>query len=113
MLLISYTVFSVPAFPELEAILNVATGSTSRMYKYRKSSKAFRYQNPDGSHRSRTCINKEQAKILQDAFDKNQFVDNQTQINLEQITGLPGKVIKVWFQNRRREKKIVKKFIEL
>lgn len=59
--------------------------------------------------RNRTSISKEQAKILQNVFELNQFPDSEVRKKLEGITGLPGRVIQVWFQNRRREKKLLVK----
>lgn len=59
--------------------------------------------------RNRTSISKEQAKILQNVFELNQFPDSEVRKKLEGITGLPGRVIQVWFQNRRREKKMIVK----
>ncbi|XP_050503453.1 homeobox protein Hox-B4-like [Diabrotica virgifera virgifera] len=55
--------------------------------------------------RNRTSISKPQAEILKKAFEKNPFVDNDTKEQLEAATGLPGRVVKIWFQNRRRENK--------
>ncbi|CAH1155424.1 unnamed protein product [Phaedon cochleariae] len=49
--------------------------------------------------RNRTTISKEQAQALQAAFDKNPYY---TKGDLEQTTRLPERVIKIWFQNRRR-----------
>lgn len=59
--------------------------------------------------RNRTSISKEQAKILQNVFELNQFPDSEVRKKLEGITGLPPRVIQVWFQNRRREKKMILK----
>ncbi|KAG5890745.1 hypothetical protein JTB14_013092 [Gonioctena quinquepunctata] len=91
-------VFSVPPFPGLEKLLE-STTEPSRRRKYRGS-------RPFPSQRSRTSITKEQSKALQNAFEINPFIDDHMKNQLEITTGLPGRVIKIWFQNRRRENKI-------
>lgn len=59
--------------------------------------------------RNRTIINKEQATFLQNVFEINHFPDSGLKKELERVTGLPGRVIQVWFQNRRRKMKITGK----
>lgn len=59
--------------------------------------------------RNRTSISKEKAKILQNVFELNQFPDVEVRKKLQSLTGLPSKVIQVWFQNRRREKRLKQK----
>lgn len=56
--------------------------------------------------RSRTSISKEKAMILQKIFELNKFPDAEIRMKLQEITGLPARVIQVWFQNRRRENKM-------
>lgn len=58
------------------------------------------------SSRNRTNINKEQAAFLQNVFEINHFPNPSLRKQLERVTGLPGRVIQVWFQNRRRKMKI-------
>lgn len=58
--------------------------------------------------RNRTKISNEQGKILQRFFETNQFPDGEQRMQLVKITGLSTRVIQVWFQNRRREKKTLK-----
>lgn len=62
--------------------------------------------------RNRTNISKEQADILQSVFEINPFPDVTMRRQLETVTELPVRVIQVWFQNRRREKKIKRKDFE-
>lgn len=59
--------------------------------------------------RNRTSISKEQAKVLQNVFEMNKFPDSKVRKKLQEMTGLPSRVIQVWFQNRRREKKMITK----
>nr|CAI5854439.1 unnamed protein product [Callosobruchus analis] len=56
-------------------------------------------------HRNRTVISKKQVEVLQAVFDVNPFPSKDIRTRLEKVTGLPMRVIRVWFQNRRREKK--------
>lgn len=63
--------------------------------------------------RNRTTISKSQAKILQEVFEANQFPDSELKKKLQERTGLSTRVIQVWFQNRRREKKMNTKHIEV
>lgn len=58
------------------------------------------------SSRNRTIISKEQVTFLQNVFEINHFPDAGVRKQLERVTGLPGRVIQVWFQNRRRKMKI-------
>lgn len=52
--------------------------------------------------RSRTNIPPEKTAILEKVFSVSPFPTNQEKANLAQITGLPAKVIGVWFQNKRQ-----------
>ncbi|KAG5890737.1 hypothetical protein JTB14_013084 [Gonioctena quinquepunctata] len=61
------------------------------------------------TQRNRTVIGRYKSKILQDAFDRNQFLTVHDKERLARITGLPDRVIQIWFQNRRREKKCKEK----
>nr|CAH7722248.1 unnamed protein product [Callosobruchus chinensis] len=60
---------------------------------------------PPPGHRNRTVISKKQVEVLQAVFDVNPFPSKDIRTRLEKVTGLPMRVIRVWFQNRRREKK--------
>lgn len=55
------------------------------------------------SVRNRTHIDTFQAEILRKFLEKNPFPNSEERFLLEQQTGLPAKVIQVWFKNRRRE----------
>lgn len=74
--------------------------------KKAKGSKAFNTEKISISCRNRTIITKEQATFLQNVFEINHFPDAGIRNQLERVTGLPGRVIQVWFQNRRRKMKI-------
>lgn len=74
--------------------------------KKAKSSKSISIDKYSMSGRNRTNINKEQATFLQNVFEINHFPDAGLRKQLERATGLPGRVIQVWFQNRRRKLKI-------
>lgn len=74
--------------------------------KKSKTSKGIGMERFSMSSRNRTVINKEQAAFLQNVFDINHFPDAGLRKQLERATGLPGRVIQVWFQNRRRKMKI-------
>lgn len=52
--------------------------------------------------RSRTNISPEKTAVLETAFNSSPFPTSQTKVQLAQMTGLPEKVISVWFQNRRQ-----------
>lgn len=52
--------------------------------------------------RSRTNISQENTAVLETAFITTPFPTSQTKVQLAQMTGLPEKVISVWFQNRRQ-----------
>lgn len=73
-----------------------------------KKSKTTKSGNIDrfSMSRNRTIITKEQATFLQSVFEINHFPDAGIRKQLERVTGLPGRVIQVWFQNRRRKMKI-------
>lgn len=45
-------------------------------------------------------------------FDINRFPNVDDRFHLEKMTGLPSRVIQVWFQNRRREQKYKNKMSE-
>lgn len=62
--------------------------------------------------RNRTTISKSQTKILLEVFGTNQFPDSELKTKLQARTGLSTRVIQVWFQNRRREKKMNIKYME-
>ncbi|CAH1964174.1 unnamed protein product [Acanthoscelides obtectus] len=62
-------------------------------------------EKPGHSTRNRTVISKKQVEVLQAVFDVNPFPSKDIRTRLEKVTGLPMRVIRVWFQNRRREKK--------
>nr|CAI5842188.1 unnamed protein product [Callosobruchus analis] len=55
--------------------------------------------------RSRTTISEQQVEILKAVFNVNQLPSKEVRVRLEKETGLPLEVIRVWFKNRRREKK--------
>lgn len=52
--------------------------------------------------RCRTNITTEKTAILEGAFNVSPFPTSQVKLQLAQMTGLPEKVIAVWFQNRRQ-----------
>lgn len=74
--------------------------------KKAKSPKSISMEKYSLSGRNRTVINKEQATFLQNVFEINHFPDGGVRKQLERVTGLPARVIQVWFQNRRRKLKI-------
>lgn len=53
-------------------------------------------------HYHRTYIFPEQKEILKEFYHKNPFPDPKTRRHLEQMTGLPPKVITTWYRNYRR-----------
>ncbi|VEN38457.1 unnamed protein product [Callosobruchus maculatus] len=55
--------------------------------------------------RSRTAISERQVEILKAVFNVNELPSKEVRVRLEKETGLPLEVIRVWFKNRRREKK--------
>lgn len=54
-----------------------------------------------GSRNARTVIDKQQTEILQAVFEVNMFPSKAIKARLEKVTGLPQRVIRVWFQNKR------------
>lgn len=54
-----------------------------------------------GSRNARTIIDKQKTEILQAVFDVNMFPSKAIKERLEKVTGLPQRVISVWFQNKR------------
>lgn len=67
------------------------------------------HKGKSSNSRNRTNIAKDQADILQSVFEINPFPDLTMRRQLEKVTELSSRVIQVWFQNRRREKKIKRK----
>lgn len=52
--------------------------------------------------RSRTNIPPEKTAILEKSLSVSPFPTNEEKATLAEMTGLPAKVINVWFQNRRQ-----------
>ncbi|XP_037349631.1 diencephalon/mesencephalon homeobox protein 1-B-like [Talpa occidentalis] len=66
---------------------------------------------PQGSQRrKRTTFNKNQYKILSDAYEKDCYPDFPIIKELAKLTQIPEPRIQVWFQNRRaRKRKLIQK----
>lgn len=53
-------------------------------------------------HYHRTYIYPEQKEILKEFYKRNPYPDPKARRALEQMTGLPPKVITTWYRNYRR-----------
>ena len=62
--------------------------------------------------RPRTNISSEQQKVLWTAYRKTPKPSRQTRDDLAALTGLPQRVVQVWFQNRRAKEKRTTKGVE-